>query len=153
MGDDLVNAAKTAESMCLIPVLTLIKDTTGADFSSEYGVDLCTDSGCIELKKKDSPTIKVRLSIVDKSYDFLTSLSTCSDFYNVKEMSDMDDETCSMIIEVVSHLCRSALFVFNNIRNSQTMLGDLHLQMSDNTTLFISSTDEVNLGCVFFTAV
>lgn len=152
--ENLIQAARTAESIALIPVLNIIRETTGLDLSTDYGVDTSIAPGCVELKKKDGSVIHCRLAVVERSYDFLSTLSMHEGFHGVKTMDDIhsedDCDVKQLVIEVVSHLCRCALFVFNNVRNKYVEITDLHLQMSDNTTLYISKEDDMNLGIVFY---
>lgn len=153
-GDDLIRAAQTAESIALIPVLTLIRDIVGVDVSADYGVKLDAMPGCVELKKNDGSVLRCKLAIVERSYDFLTTLSMHDGFKGVKTMDDIqsvdDFDVKKLIIDVISHVCNCALFAFNNVRNKYVELADLHLQMSNNTTLFISTEDEMNLGVIFY---
>lgn len=151
----LISAIKNAEGICLIPLLKLIYINLGINLSKEYKLkndisDLENNkSGEIDIKDKDGNIVKVYLDVVDKNWDFINSLNNSSLVKTkIDNINDLDDNLKKVIIQSVTHLTQSALLIFNNIKGEQLNIGEYHINMSNNTTLFINDS-ETHIGIIF----
>jgi hypothetical protein len=157
LESQLKEAVKNAQSLALIPVIKLLKHILGFDFSNKLGIDISKKSGNIEITKANGDVIQVGLNIVDSEYDIMKSFND-SGLYDEKISTflDLPEEIKEETIELISYMMKSALLVFNNLKNEDLKLelAEYQLDMDDNTRLFIlTSTDETKYISVVFNKI
>lgn len=147
LESQLKDAVKNAQSLALIPVIKLLKHTLGFDFSNKLGIDISKKSGNIEITKSNKDIVQICLDIVEDDYDIMKSFND-SGLYdeNISTFLDLPEEIKEETINLISYMTKSALLVFNTLKNEDLKLElvEYQLDMDENTRLFILTASETS---------
>lgn len=139
--EQLQEAIKNAQSFSLIPILIILREVTGVDFSNKVGVDINAKPGTIEIKSEDKK-IEVGLSVVDSNYNIMDSFNECGLYKErINSFLDIEGPIKEQLIELISFLLKCALLCFNELKNNdlQMEITEHQLDMDENTRLYILS--------------
>lgn len=140
-ADQLIKAVRNAQSLSLIPILQLIKNTVGVDYSSKLGVDINTKTSTISISSKDDKKINVFLSLVDEKYNIMDSFNDCGLYHkNINTFLDIEEEHIKQqTIELISYLMKCVLLTFNNIKNGDLKynISEYQIEMDENTKIYM----------------
>lgn len=145
--ETLTKALQNAQSLTLIPVISLIKDNLGIDVSNKVGIDVSkTEYGKINIQTPAGKNINVSIAVVDSNYNIMESYNN-SGLCNVKvdsfeDLKVVSEEFKEKTIEIISYMLNCCLIVFNNLKNDITELVEYQLTMDNNTKLFILNSEK-----------
>ncbi len=138
----LKTAIQNAQSLCLIPLISLILDNTGIDISEKVGIDAGKkEYGKINIKTPNGNNISVSVVPVDHDYNIVESFNDSGlcdmNISSFEELSNISEEFKEKTVEMVSYLLHCCLLVFNNLKNDIIELSEYQLTMDNNTKLFL----------------
>jgi len=157
-ADQLIEAVKNAQSLALIPLLRLIKNTLSVDYSSKLGVDINSKTSNITISSKDNKKINVYLDLVDERYNIMDSFNNCGLYHkHLNSFLEIEEENIRhQTIELVSYLMKCVLLTFNNMKNGDLKfnISEYQIEMDENTKIYIltdmtSGEDRKYISVVF----